>query len=65
MEGWGLGRGGRDFPESPFLPSPISRFLSYIFFPSTLKSEIAMSETPATRPAPKQRTYRKNQFLFA
>ena len=24
-----------------------------------------MSETPATRPAPKQRTYRKNQFLFA
>ena len=24
-----------------------------------------MSETPTTRPAPKQRPYRKNQFLFA
>ena len=61
-----MGRGGRDFlqkvpsspPQSP-VPLPTSSF------PSTLKSEIAMSETPTTRPAPKQRTYRKNQFLFA
>ena len=56
---WGGGRKGLSPLPNLQLPLPTSSF------PSTLKSEIAMSETPTTRPAPKQRTYRKNQFLFA